>query len=64
VTVIIPEACLGCKAARKGIQEGRAYYSCGSVLDLRTTKIKVKRSLGCIERQRKGDDERKGEILA
>ena len=43
-----PENCV-CGAERKGIQEGRVYYKCGSRGTEWRTKLKLVRTQECIE---------------
>jgi hypothetical protein len=54
--IMFPERCLGCKAARIGIQEGRCYFACKTVVQhiKLTGRLHVKRSHECFVRQREG----------
>lgn len=46
-----PEFCI-CGAPRTGIQEGRAYFACGSRATEWWQKLKLERSPKCFERTR------------
>jgi hypothetical protein len=56
-----PEHCLGCKAKRLGIQEGRAVYDCHTeVRFVRLTgKLHVKRTATCFAAQREATEARR-----
>ncbi len=45
-----PENCV-CGAERKGIQEGRVYYKCGSKGTEWTKKLKLVRTQECVDRK-------------
>lgn len=43
-----PEECACCKASRRGIAEGIAYYACGSVLRFLMAKPRARVTLRCL----------------
>lgn len=50
-TIIYPTVCLGCKAARIGIQEGQATYACGTTIKINTKErtLSADRSQECLQ---------------
>jgi hypothetical protein len=43
----VPEECIACRSRRIGIQEGRAHYACGTVLEFFLAKPKLVRTPRC-----------------
>ena len=46
-TIIVPTRCLGCGAARAGVQDGAAVYECGTTLREDSGRVVVLRSPSC-----------------
>jgi hypothetical protein len=51
-TIIYPERCVFCGAARTGIQDSRAFYACKTLLDATGPNLREGRSMQCVAAER------------
>ncbi len=54
--ITFPESCSFCGAARVGVQDGRAYVGCKSMIDATGAKARIRRSTHCCTAEREMRD--------